>query len=237
MSYVVKYQTGSLQTAAKAGEAVFTCPLKGVKDALLLTQTWSQVVTPTAPWTPLALNTPHPDYPTFFLVEEGPLTDLGGYMASWTRTYAKIPDTYTEPGGNNIYNLIGFAGDYGNVATDVVISGRERENRALQVHIIRDFFLVDPTTGSSGGAGTLASPYDIWESIPSIAQYDYYFGSTDLKVNYIAPAGYWGGDTTPTKEAYLALVAAGTLIAVQMSTLTRWNGLIYMRETLKVKPQ
>lgn len=232
----IPYVTTGLQTARATGAPTFSCPLKGVKDRLLFTQGWEQAVTPTAPWTPLALNTPHADYPTFILVEEGPLQDAGGArMVTWQRTYAKIPDSYTEPGGSYSYNFIGFVGQFG--LNETTITGRERFTRATPVHVIRDFFLVDPITGHSGGAGTLVNPYDIWESIPVVDQYEYYYSTANLKVDYIADSPPLTVATTPSRTAYDALVAAGTLIAVEQSKLTRWFGLIYMRETLKIVPQ
>ncbi len=231
----IAYRTASLQTAQAVNEPTFTCPLKGVKDKLILTQTWEQVVTSTTPWAPLALNTPHSQYSDFILAEESPLTARGGYAVSWTRTYAKIPDSYTEPGGTYSYEFPGFNGVFGINTTTV--TGRDPFTEQVQVHVIKDFFLVDPTTGSAGGTGTLASPYDLWESIPVIPKYQFYYDSLPYKVKYLDDSPPMVTATTPSRAAYITLVGAGTLIAVEMSKLTRWNGLIYMRETMKVTPQ
>lgn len=42
---------------------------------------------------PLQLDTPHDDYPDFYLVAEGPLSGEGGGVVKWTRTYSKIPES------------------------------------------------------------------------------------------------------------------------------------------------
>ncbi len=234
----LQYATPGLQTAAACSGAIFSCPLEGIKDQLILTQDFQQAVVPMAPWIPLALNTPHPDYPDFILTKDGPLKDLTGAQVRWTREYAKIPTNYKEPGGNYSYHFIGFVGDFGNVSPDVIITGRERFTLQAPVTIHRDFFLVDPS-GSPSGDGTLANPYDDFSSIPINPEYIYYWGANpNIKVEYIAEAGFFpDADTTPTIEAYEALITAGTPINVEPSKITRWHGNIFMRETLSVLPQ
>lgn len=48
-----------------------------------------------ADWTPTPLDEPNPDAPGFYLVNEGPLTPVGGGIVKWTRTWAKIPAART----------------------------------------------------------------------------------------------------------------------------------------------
>src|SRR5690348_5458176 len=37
-----------------------------------------------------------PDYSGFYLVAEGERRDMGGGMVRWTRTYARVPDSYSD---------------------------------------------------------------------------------------------------------------------------------------------
>jgi hypothetical protein len=46
-------------------------------------------------FTPEPLDTPHPDYPDYYLVAESQLTGAGGGIVKWTRTYSRIPSSRT----------------------------------------------------------------------------------------------------------------------------------------------
>lgn len=49
-----------------------------------------------ASFSPLALDTPHPDIPDAYLVEETPWEDIGGNVVKWTRVYSKIPAAWRD---------------------------------------------------------------------------------------------------------------------------------------------
>ena len=77
-------------TAAQPASPLRPAPaFKGVKDVLIFEQDFAQFF---ADYAPTNLGTVHPDDSDLYLVAESPLTDLGGGLAMFTRTYAKIPD-------------------------------------------------------------------------------------------------------------------------------------------------
>ena len=83
------YQDGTFTVAKAVTLPVFSAPFPGVNVDYVLTQDW---VIDLANYSPLALDTAHPDYPTFKLAQESEKRDLGGGVVQWTRTYWKLPD-------------------------------------------------------------------------------------------------------------------------------------------------
>jgi hypothetical protein len=220
---------GDFTTATAVGAARKSFPIEGRNDSFIIEQDYMQTF---ADFSALALNTPHPDVPTAYLVAETPLQDLGGGIARWTRVYAQVPATYTEPGGNYAYNFIGFEGNFFYVDEDgnpVAISGRDRFTESVPVQITREFFLVG--TGQT---------YATAEQIPVISAQKYYYENSTVPVlalfNPITTGGVTYPGTTPTRTAYEAMVAANAFnIVVEDSLVTRWMGNIWMRETRRVK--
>lgn len=175
---VPTYVSGDFTAAQKVGKAEFSPPFSGVNTDYLLTQDFMISL---ASFTPLALNTAHPDYASYFLVQEGPLKDVGGGMVRWTRTYAYTPsprDDYTSIS----YNFIGF---YGFLTTasfvpgPTAIIGRQRQTLNVTCRVHYDYFLyvdsstIKDSTGANIFTGTpgTATP----ESIPIILEQRYYF--------------------------------------------------------------
>lgn len=167
------------------------------------------------------LNTPHPDDADFVLVKEDNFRDLGEGLRQWTRTYAKVPDSYDEVTGTTAYNFIGFYGIWGfNVTT---ITGRNRFIENVRVITTRDFFLTDTVS------------YPTADDIPVIQEQIYYIGTEDVRTDYLADNPPFTTESTPTRTDYEAMIAAGELIAVTSSVITRWMGNIYVRETRYVR--
>jgi hypothetical protein len=219
---------GDFTTATAVGAARKSFPIEGRNDSVVIEQDFMQALSSFAP---LALNTPHPDVPTAYLVAETPLQDLGSGIVRWTRVYAQVPATYTEPGGSYAYNYIGFVGNVISQGGEVTLSvtGRERTVENSPVQITREFFLV--------GAG---QTYAQWQNIPVISGQRYY-GASGMDTDYLTDAPPFVTATNPTRTAYLALVTADAAspssfsLVVEDSTVTRWMGNIYMRETRRIK--
>lgn len=93
MSTALAWTDGDWTLAKKSGPPLFSAPFNGDSGAYLLQQDWAQAI---ASWTAGALNTAHPDYATYYLVEESPLQPLDGGLAKWTRTYAKVPSARSD---------------------------------------------------------------------------------------------------------------------------------------------
>src|SRR5579862_1645436 len=134
----------------------------------------------------LPLNTEHPDYPTYVLVNESPQNDVSGGVVEWTRTYAAVPATYSEFESFNgsfigiIFSTSTAPGVWPTVFT------RTPANKRVRSRLQYDFFLTSDSlkasaapnpydggggtdhAGSPTGAGTVASPYDSPGSIPFI---------------------------------------------------------------------
>lgn len=146
----------------------FTQPFDGVAEDYVLTQDFMQLL---ANYTDLALNTPHPDYPTFYLVKEGPKQPQGGGVVKWTRTYAQVPATRYDY-STYAYNLIGFqaTGTYTSVDAAILALltlGRRRVVKSLPCTIQYDYFAVDPTA-------TIPGSYTDPSLIPVIQEFKYY---------------------------------------------------------------
>jgi hypothetical protein len=224
----VRYVSGDFSTPVACTLPEFAAPIEGQTGNYVLSQDF---ICNLSSFTPLALNTPHPDFPTYYLVSEGEKRDIGGGKVRWTRVYAQVPATYTEPGGSYAYNYIGFVGNVISQGGEVTLSvtGRERKVENSPVQITREFFLVG--TGQT---------YTQWQSIPVISGQRYY-GATGLDTDYLTDAPPFVTATNPTRTAYLALVTADAAspssfsLVVEDSTVTRWMGNIYMRETRRIK--
>lgn len=211
-----------VHTPVAVGAPAFQAPFAGINIPYVLTQDFQCDINSYAP---LALNTAHPTETGFVLVAESETRDMGGGMVRWTRTYAKVPASYSEPGGNYGYNFIGLIGGGG---TTLSFVARQRFTRNVPVLIQRDFYLVGP-------GGTHAN----FEDIPSVSEQRYLtvqYPTPNLDTDYLDGPGY----TSPDRDVYQAWIAADETsnsfsIVAESSTLTRWMGNIYMRETRRVK--
>lgn len=242
----VSYRDG-MTDAASVGIPNFTAPFAGVNIDYVLTQDYMQLL---ANYTPLALNTAHPDYSDFVLVSEGPHQDQGGGVVRWTRTYAKTP-AGRQDYASLAYNFIGYLGLTGINVTP--IQYRPRVVIPVSCRIQYDYFLC-------GTGGSYATP----DLIPTISEYKYYqpVGTFTLiagvvtgtptypnpiqaalygiPVDYLSDAsGAFGAPTAygrivigtvPTRTDYINNII-GTEIAAEPSQLSRWQGNIFVRTT------
>ena len=218
MPAALTYQDGTFTTARAVSLPVFSAPFsdQGVTTDYVLTQEWMQALTS---YSPLALDTPHPDYADFMLAKEGEKRDIGGGMVQWTRTYAKLPADFSQPNGNISYNFIGFAGVGGiNVPS---ASYRPRITEAVPVKLVRAFFrTADPLS-----------------DIPFIEATRYYFqAQPNQDVDLLQDNPPFENVTVPTRTEYEALIAADDFnIVAEASRISIWMGNIYIRETSYVK--
>jgi hypothetical protein len=231
------WQDGDWTVASASGGKEKTFPFEGDPDAFLTTQSFVQFF---ANFARLPLNSVDPDDPISYLVAESELTDLGGGVVSWNRTYARIPSARNEY-ESFAYTFPGFVATLAQrqttpwalpsgTHTAVDDPGRSPKTESVTSRLLHEYFLV----GANG-------QYDTADDIPSTPAQTYvygaFFGSNaggDVPDRLLWPAttilGYVNG-TSPTKEAYKALVTAGSEIVAEDSKLKRWRGNIYERVT------
>jgi hypothetical protein len=209
------YQSGDFAVAEEISTPQFSQPFPGVNTSYVLTSEWMQRI---SDFSPLALDTPHTDYPDYILVEESEVQDQGHGIGKWTRTYAKVPDTYEEPGGTYNYNFVGFYGIFGFVTE--AVTGRSRFRRTVPVKIERAFYNTD----------------DPETDIPIIQAQRYYYASNpNLDLSYLADSPPFVEATTPSRSDYEDMISNEDYIAVEDSRVSRWLGNIFMRETMYIK--
>lgn len=173
-------------------------------------------------WIETALNTPSPDFPSFILVKEGDPQSPGSGIRRWTRTYAIVPDSWSEPGGNYAYNFIGLSG-----VPVLFPLGRFRQVLDVPMRVQRDYFLVG-TGGTYADEVALVAAKTIPQQVYTNALYPGVFVQALTNSASDQP-------TTPSLETYLGWMAAKTEITVDTSVFVRWNGNIWCRETRYVQ--
>lgn len=217
----LKYVSGDFTVATAVTLPVFDAPFKelGINTQYLLTQDFVQNL---ADYVPLALDTPHPDYPDFMLASESEQRDQGGGKVRWTRTYAKLPDEFSKPRGNFNFTFPGWSGlVYGGfVGYGGSNDGRIPLNKTVACLVTRTFYrTTDPDT-----------------DIPILPKFQVLYGS-GVTADYTTDTQGAFTDTTPSTTDYQASVAAGDYLVAQDSTWDVWQGNIYLRETYYVKYQ
>ena len=219
----LRYTSGDFTIATAVSLPVFDAPFKedGNNEQCVLTQEFMQNL---ADFTPLALDTPHPDYTDFLLVSESEQRDATGGKVRWTRTYAKVPTDFNVDRGTTTFTFPGKSGlvlggivGYGGSA-----DGRRPLSKTVNTRIERSFFL---------------NPTDT--DIPVEEQFQVTYGTDDQATNYLNnnADNPLAADTVPSRTEYDALVAAGTRIVAQDSQRDIWMGHIYMRQTLTIVAQ
>lgn len=202
---------------------IFECPFAqyGLNERLILRQDFIQNVEDFAA---LALDTAHPNFADFILVEEGPHIDLGGGRVRWTRTYARVPDEFTRPNGNYNYTFPGYTGTEGLQGPN--LNDRDPFIRSVPVVVVRTFAL---------GAGAL-EPIEMTRF--------YYSGYEDIDAVLLddgPPGGLTIVATVPSRTEYSILIQADAAdpdsysLVVETRAPEIWMGNIYMRETIKTK--
>lgn len=187
---------GSYDTAVACSLPVFSAPFEGVNIDYLLTQDF---VCAAANYAAEDLNTPHTDYPEFLLAKESEKRDQAGGMVRWTRTYAKVPTTYSQP-GSVLYNFIGYA-----TSDTPALIGRDRFTVAAAARIQYDYFLLAFNLGGigvildetgavvfTGTAGVLPSVADIPILLP---QEYFYAGIGSVKRRQVFDSISYGQDS------------------------------------------
>lgn len=222
------YVSGDHDVAEAVTLPRFSAPLTGVNVDYLLTQEFQVDLNSYAK---ITLNTPHPNFPDFVLVAESDIQDVGGGDVRWTRTYAKVPDDYTEISGTLAYNFIGFAG-YTQTASTATnpLTGRPRFSKTVPVQVTHEFFLIGP-----------GQPYATSEEIPTIEGQQYLMAGTDYYLDFLADDPPYGWQSDPGQAEYQALMAAdGTdqesySLVPETCAAQRWLGNIFMRATRRIK--
>lgn len=95
MPFLIDLPSSGATLATPNGPPTWERPFKDLTEPLVIRQNYIQDA---AKFTALALDTPHPDFPDMYLVDEGPREDIGGFF-KWERTYAKIPPARTQSEG------------------------------------------------------------------------------------------------------------------------------------------
>jgi len=257
------YLDGDWTTAAAAGNVRFEQPFAGDKNDYVLVQDFMQF---TANFTPLALNTAHPVYTTYFLVAESELQDTGGGISRWTRKYAQVP----QPRNDYLsyaYSFIGYFGKIANLVTSSTfpVLGRNRLQLTVPCRSLNEYFIwidgntiKDSTgtniyTGTPGQAtpesipvilgqryyvpaGTVPSPGVFVATYPAGSPQDIAYGTAQ---DYIWDAPAFGGviPTIPSRTTYQTLINNGTEIVAEDSQVSRWLGNIYLRVTKYILPR
>src|SRR6478736_414487 len=211
----LRYTSGDFTVPAAVTLPVFDAPFKadGNNEECVLTQEFIQNL---ADFARLALDTPHPDYADFLLVEEGEQRDAMGGKVRWTRTYAKVPEDFTVDRGTIAFT---FPGKSGLVTGGIVgyggsADGRKPLSKTVTTRIARAFFI---------------NPDDA--DIPVLEQFSVKYGVDEQPTEYLNnnADNPLAADTDPSRTAYEALVTAGDRIVAQDSSRDIWMGHIYMR--------
>lgn len=192
--------------------------------ALILEQDYQQLLDN---FVRLDLNTPHPDYPPFYLISESDIENVGAGIGQWTRRYASIPATlsdyetfgYTFPGFlgtlNPPYNQY-----YGQDPT-----GRDPLTKVVLSRIENKYFLVGP-------GQIYATVEDLAIAEGHSAQEFPLTTNSEARMYYLNDAANPGDpETIPNLTDYLAMKAAGTEIVAEDSDIKPWNGNIYRVST------
>ena len=218
------YQDGTLSTAKRSGLPVLSCPIPGDKTPYILSEEWTQLLVNSSTFTPLALDTQHPEYTGYYLVEETPMR-ADGPLVRWNRIYAKPPSTHSEY-ETFAYSYIGRQLDIGGSSTLVQV----RQSFRVTSRVQHDYFFC--ATGQT---------YTTPGAIPSIVGLPYVSQASYLGATY-------GGITMPTDVLYLAASTSPTWpTAEQYQTMVidalsnAWgasvsNVVIYLTSTLSGGP-
>lgn len=212
-------------TATACSTPRFSAPFDGIAANYLLEQDFMQNFND---FTPLALNTAHSVFSDYVLVKEGDKIPLGGGKIRWTRTYAKVPSSYTEPVGSTTYDFVGFWGTFGfNID---VIDGRPVTTRTVPLFVTHEWFLCD-------AAETYTTPDEI--PIPEPTRYYSEIGSgIDVRMLCDSP---FTPVSDPTRADYEDLIATDAAdptsysIIVEARAPVREWGNIFRVDTFKIK--
>lgn len=219
---------GTYTTEEKVGAPRYSCVIPGVATAVVLKVDY---VVFAANYSPLALNTDYGTATGFRCVGDSELQDLGGGVSKFTRTFAKVPATWTEYGDYS-YSFIGLAGAFG-VNTETA-TGRDRFTKIVRSKIDYDYWIEDGSSQTQNGeTATITTA----ANIPLIAQTKYYeAGYATLETDYLKDSPPYATATVPSRTTYDGYISGGTYVLVpEGSIITRWMGKIWQRKTLYIQ--
>lgn len=213
---------GDFTTASAVSAITYESPIAGVSTPYIARQDFVILATS---FSPLAIGTAHPTLADYYLQEEtAPQATSVEQVVRWTRVYAKVPETHSEP-GTIAYNFIGFWGIFGiNVTT---VDGRQRFTKTVPARVQYDYYRLDGVT------------YVDVTDIPIVEAQRYTYGdpSLYLDVDYLSDSPPFTDATTPTRTEYEGWVLAKTPIVAATSELDLWMGNIVRRKTIYILPQ
>ena len=203
------------QTPKAVSPLIPTFPFKDEGDGATIV--WRQrFAVLRANYTAPTLDTLHPTLsPHAYLVgDEGFVEGRAGRLI-FTRVWANIPAQRFVPSSTR-YRFIGIRADlFGGT------SFRPRFTEVVDAVIQYDYYL----PGVSSGVATISD-------IPRVGRQRYFRTVQSWRdINFL-----WF-DTTPTRDAYLDMVAAGTEIVAEDSTRETWMGNIVERRIIRIVAQ
>jgi hypothetical protein len=212
---------GTFTSATLDGPGRKSFPIPGDNVSFIVEQ---EFLAAFANFAPLALNTAHATYTDAYLVSESPLQDLGGGIAKWTRTYAQVPAARNEFETFS-YQFPGLLGSsnppYDQYWVADTGGGRDPRTEVVTSRLHYEYFLI----GDGGAYATVAD-------IPQISAQEYTLvANPNARIPYLLAAGIYLSDSTPTKEAYLEMIDAGTELVAEDSRVERYMGNIWCRIT------
>jgi hypothetical protein len=243
----ILWTDGDWTNARSVERPKFSQPIAGVATDYLLTQRFRQFG---ASYTPLALNSAHPDYASFYLVGESERTPLGGDCVEWTRTYAAVPATHNEPESYAL-NLIGLFSGAAPLFAGLHLAERVRRTELVVSRVQYDYF-------KTGPAQTYLTAQDVPRT-PALKYMKSLYPTPNVGFTGI-PVEALGIDTIPTCTDYVTMIAnaaangwssavatqtynpstgIATMVpittegqfAAEDSRIERWQGLIFRRIT------
>ena len=226
---------GTFTTATLHGPPRRSHPFNGDLSSYLIEQDFMVAFTS---YTPLALNTAHPTFTTAYLVAESGLSDVGGGIAQFTRTFATIPTARDEYESFTAFfpGLIdtGAATPPYNQWWAGAGSGTDPQTKKVPSRLSHEYFLC-------AAGQTFTTP----GAITIIAEQIFTLDSNTLaRIEYLLPAGVFWSDSDPTREEWITLQGGGTGLGTganagefvaEDSDISRWMGNIWERVTRYVK--
>ena len=156
-----------------------------------------------------ALNTVSPDDATAFLQIESELSDGGGEVMTFTRSYYQIPPSWDDAQTYS-YTPIGYSGYMPDPTTGILngaVAGRLRNPRKFTARVHRDYFMV-------GAGQTYASA----AAIPILRGQVYYIANNPTSYyDYLSDTPAWPFATVPTRANYEAWKAITAPTAGQIA--------------------
>src|ERR1700679_2227768 len=155
----------------------------------------------------LASPTSGPD--AFYLVDQSPTQDAGGYSLRWTYTWARVPDAHQKPGGVFYYSYPGIDSNDNRQVMTIPLG--------VASYIQRTFWLV--------GVGQTYTTYEALVAAQmqrgQIYYNDGYNPSNPLAPSTIlsAPDIILDDTTTPSQSTYIGWCNARTLIIAHSSAI------------------